>query len=218
MKKIILSSLLILLFTASNILFAQSQFEGKVKFKAYDEGNSQSMNYFVKGNKFRIDSPESGMGQGYMIYNSATNMMTMVMVDQQMYMEMPVDAAGNTISQDNEDFYFNNTGETQEINGYTCEKFEFTDQDGSGIAWMTQELGSFFFFNDPEGNTSQSNWQQEIMAEGYFPMLVQQENSSGELEPVFEIEEILAMPLDDELFSIPAGFQQFDMPNMGNYE
>ena len=54
------------------------------------------------------------------------------------------------------------------------------------------------------------------MAEGYFPMLVQQENSSGELEPVFEIEEILPILLGDDLFTIPAGFQQFDMPNMGD--
>ncbi len=56
------------------------------------------------------------------------------------------------------------------------------------------------------------------MAEGYFPMLVKQENSSGELEPVFEIEEILPMPLGDEIFSIPAGYQKFDMPNMDNFE
>ena len=218
MKKIILSSLLILLFAASNNLLGQSQFEGKVKFKAYDEGNSQSMSYFVKGNKFRIDSPESGMGQGYMIYNTATNIMTMVMVDQQMYMEMPVDAAEQMMDQDDEDFYFNNTGETQEINGYMCDKFEFVDEDGPGIAWMTQDLGSFFFFSDPEGNNTQSTWQQEIMAEGYFPMLVEQENSAGELMPVFEIEEIQPMPLGDDVFSVPSGFQKFDMPNMDDFE
>jgi hypothetical protein len=219
MYKLFLSSLVILLLAASSILFAQNPFEGKVKFKAYDQGESGSMNYFVKGDKFKIDAPEGGMGQGYMIYDASTNIMTLVMVDQQMYMEMPVDAAGDMIDQDNENVYFNNTGETQEINGYLCEKFEFVDDEGSGIAWMTQELGPFMFLGDPEAmGNSQSNWQQEIMAEGYFPMLVEQENSSGELTPVFEIEEILPMPLSDDLFAIPAGFQKFDMPNMGDYE
>ncbi|NNG26928.1 MAG: DUF4412 domain-containing protein [Ignavibacteriaceae bacterium] len=219
MYKLLFSSILILLLATSNILFAQNQFEGKVKFRAYDEGESGSMNYFVKGDKFRIDAPEGGMGQGYMIYDASTNIMTIVMVEQQMYMEMPVDAAGNMTDQDDDNVYFNNTGETQEINGYLCEKFEFVDEDGAGVAWMTQELGPFMFLGDPEGmGDSQSNWQQEIMAEGYFPMLVEQENSSGELQPVFEIEEILAMALGDDIFSIPAGFQKFDMPNMGDFE
>ena len=217
MYKLFLSSFIILLLAVSSIVLAQSPFEGKVKFKAYDGTESETMNYMVKGDKFRIDSPDGGMGQGYMLYDASTNIMTLVMVDQQMYMEMPVDAAGDMINQEGDNVYFNNTGETQMINGYMCEKFEFVDEEGTGIAWMTQELGSFMFFGDPDGTqNSQSNWQQEIMAEGYFPMLVQQENSSGELEPVFEIEEILAMPLGDDLFAIPAGFQQFDMPNMGD--
>ena len=219
MYKLFLSSFIVLLLAASSILFAQSPFEGKVKFRAYDGNESETMNYLVKEDKFRIDSPEGGMGQGYMLYDASTNIMTLVMVDQQMYMEMPVDAAGDIGDQDSENLYFNNTGETQEINGYLCEKFEFVDEDGSGIAWMTQELGPFMFLGDPEGmGNSQSSWQQEIMAEGYFPMLVEQENSSGELTPVFEIEEILPMPLNDDIFSIPAGYQKFDMPNMGDFE
>jgi hypothetical protein len=219
MYKLFLSSLIVLLLAASSILFAQSPFEGKVKFRAYDGNESETMNYLVKGDKFKIDSPEGGMGQGYMLYDASNNIMTLVMVDQQMYMEMPVDAAGDMINQDSDNVYFNNTGETQMINDYLCEKFEFVDEEGPGIAWMTKDLGPFMFLGDPEAmENSQSNWQQEIMAEGYFPMLVKQENSSGELESVFEIEEILPMPLDDEIFSIPAGFQKFDMPNMGNYE
>ena len=217
MYKLFLSSLVILLLAGSSIHFAQSPFEGKVKFKAYDGNESESMNYFVKADKFRFDAPEGGMGQGYMIYDASTNIMTLVMVDQQMYMEMPVDAAGDMMDQDSENVYFNNTGETQEINGYLCDKFEFVDDQGPGIAWMTQELGPFMFLGDPDATgDSQSNWQQEMMAEGYFPMLVEQENSAGELKPVFEIEEILPMSLGDDLFVIPAGFQKFDMPNMGD--
>ena len=219
MYKLSLSSLLVLLFAASNFMVAQNQFEGKVQFKVYDEGNSQSMSYFVKGDKFKINTPEGGMGIGFMIYDASTKIMTLVMVEQNMYMEMPINAAGDMMNQDSENVYFNNTGETQEINDYICEKFEFTDEEGSGIAWMTKELGNFFFLGDMEGTENpQSNWQQEIMAEGYFPMLVKKENSAGELIPVFEIEEILPMPLDDNVFSVPAGFQKFDMPNMGDFE
>ena len=63
-----------------------------------------------------------------------------------MYMEMPVDASGDMINQDSDNVYFNNTGETQMINGYMCEKFEFVDEEETGIAWMTQELGPVHVF------------------------------------------------------------------------
>ena len=66
MYKLSLSSLLVLLFAASNFMVAQNQFEGKVIFKVYDEGDTQSMSYFVKGDKFKINTPEGGMGIGYM--------------------------------------------------------------------------------------------------------------------------------------------------------
>ena len=54
--------------------------------------------------------------------------------------------------------------------------------------------------------------EEEILAEGYFPMLVKQENSE-ELMPV-EIEETQPMPRV-MIFFAPADFQKFDMPNMG---
>jgi len=54
------------------------------------------------------------------------------------------------------------------------------------------------------------------MSEGYFPMLVKEENSSGELETIFKVIDLELMNLDDKMFSAPPGFTKFDMPNMQN--
>ncbi len=52
--------------------------------------------------------------------------------------------------------------------GYSCDEFEFKDEDRKGLALMTKELGSFLFMDNPEGGGN-SQWQKEIMNEGYFP-------------------------------------------------
>ncbi len=54
------------------------------------------------------------------------------------------------------------------------------------------------------------------MSEGYFPMLVKEENSSGKLETIFKVIDLQLMNLDDKMFSAPPGFTKFDMPNMQN--
>ena len=39
---------------------------------------------------------------------------------------------------------FDKTGETKKINGYECEKWVYTDDNGDKTeAWMTKELGNF---------------------------------------------------------------------------
>ena len=80
---------------------------------------------------------------------------------------------------------------------------------------MTKELGSFLFMDDPEGGGS-TEWQKEIMNEGYFPLLVKEENSSGKLKTVFKVVDLKQMSLDDNMFSAPPGYSKFDMPNMQN--
>jgi hypothetical protein len=205
----------LLLFSVS-IVFGQDRFEGKVTFKTDDE---QLITYLMKGNKFRIEQSEGkDTGGGAMIYDSDTQMMTILMNQQKMYMEMPINELKYTPQADSEKpKYFAKTVEKKVILGNTCDKFEFKDKDKKGIAWMTKDLGPFLFMGNPKDmNDSQPDWQQEVMGAGYFPLLVKEEDSSGELKIVFEVTELQSMELDDELFSIPLGFDKFTMPNMPN--
>ncbi len=213
----IMIALSFLLFFNSSLSIAQDKFEGKVTFEVSDEGQNQQISYFVKGNKFLIQ-PESGeaAGQGSMIYDGDKKAMIIIMTEQKMYMEMPIDATDEiSKSESVGPDYFVKTGNSQNVMGYSCDEFEFKDEDRKGLALMTKELGSFLFMDNPEGGGN-SQWQKEIMNEGYFPMLVKEENSSGELETVFKVIDLELMKLDDKMFSAPPGYKKFDMPNMQN--
>lgn len=217
LKRIIFIPGLLFLFTIQ--VFPQDRFQGKVTFQVTEEGQSQKLSYFVKGNKFRIEPGQNEqMGMGVIIYDTDKDLMTVLMSEQKMYMEMPLDKSmGMTNDESTGKEYFVKTGESKEILGYTCDKFKYNDGQESGFAWMTKELGPFMFMRDPEGeSSSEEKWQREIMEEGYFPLLVEQKNSSGNLEKVFEVTDLKPMNLDDALFSIPPGFSKFDMPGMMN--
>jgi len=197
---------------------AQDIFEGKVTFKADNDGEEQLITYLVKGTKFRIQQAGDDANQGAMIYDSETQMMVLLMNEQKMYMEMPMNESSNLSNSDsNKPDYFEKTDESMDILGYPCDKFNFKDKDKSGIAWMTKNLGPFLFMNNPKDmESSKSKWQQEIMDAGYFPLLVKEEDSPGELTTIFEVTELQPMDLDDKEFVPPPGFTKFNMPNMPN--
>jgi hypothetical protein len=219
-SKIITLLCFLFLFSAS-LIFGQDRFEGKVTFKTDDNGKEQLVTYLMKGNKFRIEESE-GMdaGGGAMIYDSEKHIMTILMNEQKMYMEMPINDSKYTkqVKVDSEKpEYFAKTVEEKEILGHSCDKFEFKDKDKKGIVWMTKDLGPFMFMSNPKDmKNSQPDWQQEIMGAGYFPMLVKEEDSSGELKTIFEVTEIQSMKLDDDLFIVPPDFNKFLMPEMKN--
>lgn len=213
----IMIALNLLLFFTSSLSIAQDSFQGKVTFEASDEGQNQQISYFVKGNKFLIQPADGEVaGQGSMIYDGDKKVMIIIMNEQKMYMEMPIDPKDEISKNESiEPDYFVKTGNSQDVKGYNCDEFEFKDEGKKGLALMTKELGSFLFMDDPESGGS-SQWQKEIMSEGYFPLLVKEENSSGELETVFKVIELERMNLDDKMFSAPSGFTKFDMPGMQN--
>ena len=213
-SKIILA-LSFFLFFISSLSSAQDKFQGKVTFEVTEGSQNQKLSYFVKGNKFLIEPADGkALGQGSMIYDGDKKTMIVIMNEQKMYMEMPIDpmnemSKGETSGDD----YFIKTGNSQDVLGYSCDEFEFKEEENKGLALMTKELGAFLFMEDPEGGEN-SQWQKEIMSEGYFPMLVKQENSSGELETVFKVVDLKKMNLEDKMFSAPPGYTKFDMPNM----
>ncbi len=115
----IMIALSFLLFFNSSLSIAQDKFEGKVTFEVSDEGQNQQISYFVKGNKFLIQ-PESGeaAGQGSMIYDGDKKAMIIIMTEQKMYMEMPIDATDEiSKSESVGPDYFVKTGNSQERYG-----------------------------------------------------------------------------------------------------
>ena len=206
MKAIKLVYLLVLL-SLTTVTFAQNVFEGKVVFNVEKKGNKQSIDYYAKNEKYRMEIPDK---EGIILFNKKKLKMYVLMEDQKMYMEsdmFPLSAAGGGGS-------FSKTSETKNILGYDCEKFVFEQKDMKGETWMTKELGAFMFFMEEQ--KEMPNWQSEIVDAGYFPLQVTQHDERRNVTSVYDVKEVTPMKLSDDLFEIPQSYYKLDLMNMGN--
>jgi hypothetical protein len=187
--------------------YSQEQFEGKVTFNVYDNGELQTLEYYVKGDKIRFDSNE----QGQVIMDPTAKQFMVIMPQQKMYVVMQIPDT-KMKSEDtpgmSDAAKFNKTGETKEILGYTAEKWTYKDGDDEGEAWMTREIGAFKMFNNPM-QEDKPQWQKDIEEAGYFPLEVYENGKK-----VFEVTNIKKESLDQSMFEAPAGYQKMDMPTM----
>jgi len=204
--KLIYSTLtLILLFLSTNS-FAQTAFQGKVVFNLETDGQKQVMDYYAKDKKFRMEVPDQG---GYILFDSQTMNMYIVMDEQKMYMvsSMNSSSTGSAGS-------ITKTGETKKILGYDCEKFMFVQDGSKGESWMTKDLGSFMFFGQSQKEIA--DWQKEILNEGYFPLQVTEYDDNGNVESAYNVVEVTPQELSSDMFAVPSSYQKLDMMNMGN--
>ncbi len=208
MKLICTTFSLILLLLSGNI-FAQNAFEGKVVFNVEQDGENQVMDYLAKDKKFRMEVPDEG---GYIIFDSKTSKMYIVMDEQQMYMVTDLQSSGEVVKGNAGSI--TKTGETKNILGYDCEKFLFVDEGSKGESWMTKELGSFMFFNQAQQGIA--NWQNEVLNEGYFPLQVTEYDEDGEIESNYTVVEVTPKELSSDMFVVPSSYQKLDMGNIGN--
>ena len=207
--KIIIASFAILFFLFSGYNFGQNAFQGKVVFAVEQDGEELVLDYLAKDKKFRMEVPDEG---GYIIFDSRTSKMYIVMDEQEMYMETDLQSSGD--GSENNAGSITKTGETKKILGYDCEKFLFADEDSKGESWMTKELGSFMFFTQNQQGVA--NWQNEVLNEGYFPLQVTEYDEDGEIESSYTVTEVTPKELSSGLFVVPASYQKLDMGNMGN--
>lgn len=198
----------LLIFLVPGVTFAQESFEGNVKFDVEEGGKKQVMDYYAKNKKFRMEIPDKG---GTILFDSQALKMYVIMDEQKMYMEtqmMPLSMGGaGSVSK---------TGEIKNILGYECEKFIFDQENLTGEAWMTKELGAFMFFM--ESQQDMPAWQSEVLDAGYFPLQVTQHNKREDKTSVYNVIEVTPMELADDLFVPPPTYQKLDMMNLGGFD
>jgi len=198
-------------------VFGQNNFEGKVVFRISEEESGADVDYFVKDNKMRMEM-KSEEGSMVILFDQKESTTYMIMPEQQMYMEFKgMDYTKDKIdpNESASDTDIKRTGEFKEINGYNCEKWIVKEDDDIVEAWMTDEIGAFFMMSNPMAGNNKDKWQQELMG-NYFPMRVDLVEGA-EKKKVLEVLSVNKMSLNNDLFSVPPGFQKFDMPNMDMY-
>lgn len=230
--RILLSFCLLLVFSFSAKLYAQSSFEGKIQMKMNggEDDNATVVNYYVKGSKFRFETTnEDEMGAS--ILDAKNNKMIIIMPSQKRYMEMPFDFSGQkeTALSDSEvtkikkqmkDAVFTNN--TKEILGYNCKEVIYKDQDNGETTdmWYTSELGTFLPFSSKNPfakRMSREDIPQDIknlMSKGFFPMQITTKDSDGKVENDLQVTDVKKESLSDDMFTPPSDYQKMEMPGM----
>ena len=160
MKKLLVLSLACALLAPAAL--SAADFEGTVSMKmsgreAAAKGGGAVMNFSLKGGLTRMDMDAQGMSVG-VIMDPAKQQMTMLMVQQHMYMIRPMatpEAPAGTSAGKAPEMTLEKTSTTEKILGYECVKYVAKDDKGKSTElWLTDQLGSFMGFGSggrPDG-------------------------------------------------------------------
>lgn len=227
-------NLLLRLFVAGSLLaaassFAADSFQGKVSLAITPaKGKAQTMNYSMKGQKLRMDMEAEGNAM-----TSITDMgkmeTMMLMPEQKMYMVMsikkPVEKAMEKQGESTADIEV--TGKTETILGYKCSQILVKDKGVVTEMWVADGLGVFMgmgsgggggggMFGGRKGGSNEAKWEKALKGKGGFPLRVISRDAKGKESFKMEATKIEPGTLPDSLFLPPAGYEKFQMPNMGD--
>lgn len=203
-----------------------ANFEGKVTMKMTGpKGAAQEMTFSLKEGFSRIDMATGDGRNAGIIMDAAKQEITILMVDQKMYMTQPMPkpaaaataegAAGTGVEI---------TTTKEKILGYDCVKYIATTKEGTSEIWVTDQLGGFLGMGGPPngggrrgpGGPSAQGWEQALLGKGVFPMRVV---TSGAGKETFRMEATAVQPqaMPAASFAAPADFKNLSdmMRGMG---
>lgn len=205
--------LFVLLSTVKN--FSQLTFEGKVNVKLVYDDDVSFMDYLVKGNKLRMEiKDEEGENASYMITDMQEVKMFMLMPENKMYMEYPIEKTMEESKEEMEEAMEKVllTNETKEINGFNCQKIIYNGEENIESR-VTQDIGTFMLNENMMSGSERPEWYSEFAEAGFFPILVIDKDDSGEEESRWEIISVEQKSLSDDLFMPPSDYQKMEMPS-----
>lgn len=223
MKKLLVSVFASAVFAPAVLL--AGAFEGKVNFAiTTGKGQSQQINYNLKGDKIRIEMPGQ-KGMGGMIVDPMKKEMLVMMDEQKMYMVMAMpDVAAQAVEAKSGEVKLEKTGQKEKILGYDAEKYVATHEGTTTELWLAEGLGTFMSFNQGNpmmggrgsrgGAQPTQSWERALAGKELFPLRVVSKDKSGKDSFKMEATAIEKQSLPESLFVPPAGYQKFDMGGM----
>lgn len=228
---------LLALFLAATAAQAADTFAGRVTVTTTDDsGRSHALTFAMNGTATRIDIEG---GQGSTIFIPSKQQMIILMHERRMYMVMPMNwlqnaaqnahrgspagGAGNgEAAAARNDTDIRMTGKTETIQGFTCNEVLCTNSEGVADIWVAPELGTFMGmtgggnpFARGRSSAVSAKWEEAFKGKVGFPMRVIARNKSGKETSRMEVTKVQRGGVSDADFAPPAGYQQFQMPNLG---
>jgi len=192
---------------------AEESFEGTIYYRLQSGSDPMLMVHSIKGSHMRIEVPLDGQNTAVSIVDLTTRTISILMPDQHMFMTMPVPAGVGLNGSDTPELI--NTGETEKILGYACNRYLLKDSGRQVELWATEELGPYVSASSPMQKKGAKNaWETLLAGAGLFPLRVAESDKSGDQVFSLDVTRIDKSPLDDALFIVPKDYQEFKMPSM----
>ncbi len=175
----------------------------------------QEVEYLAHAGKVRMNL-KSPMGSMSVIGVPADKKMYMLIAQQNMYFEVPMDVdasrAANAIATAPEP-RITRTGKMETIAGYQCEHVLVESPQQNADVCMARGLGPFMNAVSAMGSMGRGGsalpaWQRSLAADGAFPLKVTSTNGTVMLE----VTKIEKKRLADAQFAVPAEYTKMDMP------
>ena len=184
-------------------------------------GTQSTMDWYLKGDKARVESSRADGQTHVMIFDARTRTMQMAMPGQKSYME--INMGGERSEQLKEAFEkqtVERTGKTDKIAGYSCEIWRITDKEENRLKndiCVAKGFGkAATFWIDPKEmrRSSQPSWVKRLVEEGGFGLRSIHYDEEGKESSRMEVTSIDKKSLDNALFAFPADWAKQDMSAM----
>lgn len=207
-----------------------ADFEGKVTMKLTGASDKpHEMLYSIKGTNTRVDVAAGQGGQVAMLMDSTKAEMTILMLDQHMFMTRPIPKADPAKSPtgDAAEATVEKTSVTEKILGYDCTKYISKSKNVTTEIWVTEQLGAFAGMGggNPMGggrgrgkapSAEGQAWEKALAGMAVFPLRVVS-TTGGKESFRMEATAIDKQSLPASTFTVPEGFQDLSgmMRGMG---
>ncbi|HRC42784.1 MAG TPA: DUF4412 domain-containing protein [Nitrospira sp.] len=183
-----------------------------------DTGMKSAMDWYLKGDKGRMEMSRGEGRTSVMIFDATTRTMQMAMPEQKSYMEFSLAGErGEHLTEAFENQLVERTGKTETIAGYSCEIWRITDKDQHRLKSRVCVAKGFgkaaTFWADPKDarRSSQPGWMRQLAEEGGFAIRSMQYGEAGKESMRMEVTSIDKKSLDAGLFAFPADWAKQDM-------
>ena len=201
---------------------AQKAFEGVIDYDVSVGGMSMQIKQTVKGRHVRQEMLGLPMGTMISLTDAGTMVVTNIMPAQKMYMRVDTRALMEQMPKGTpqpgpDDFEA--TGEQETIAGQKCEHYAYTADDVNFDMCIASGLG-FMPFAHPGGmagrggspgvgSSDMAAWRARF-GNGFVPLSMEMTSQAGDM--TMRATAIEPKPVSDDLFEIPDGFTEMQMP------
>ncbi len=185
-------------------------FEGTITMKVHSAAKDDSMTVSTKADKMRFD-----VGGKYMLFDSKTNVVTMV--DDSTKTFMVIDSKSASAPQANtspDSAAIDKTGKHETIAGIDCENWIAKDPSGKRSEVCIAQGIAFFDVGSMKGQKSGGGLAKELREKKLFPMRDVEYDEGGKEISRMEVTNVEKKSIDDAKLDVPKDYNKISLPGM----